>query len=170
MLTRRQERRCSAVGTVPGTQESSADGSLNSGPPEWPGGSSSANVAPDAVAGRTVASLTGLGGSSDALMGSRTGSSTFERILREFGNRTLAKYTSQVESMLREHEARLAELLRERDDGVLDAAEVARWAGRSREWVYRHKAELGGVKLGNGPRPRWGFPPAAVRAYLDGGR
>ncbi|MEK6271387.1 MAG: helix-turn-helix domain-containing protein [Actinomycetota bacterium] len=65
---------------------------------------------------------------------------------------------------------RVAELLRERDEGarMLTAAEVAELLGRSRDFVYGHAAELGGAKLGDGPRPRWAFPRECVRAYLDG--
>jgi hypothetical protein len=50
---------------------------------------------------------------------------------------------------------------------LLDAAEVARRLGRGREWVYRHAGELGAVPLGDGERPRLGFDPARVAAYLD---
>lgn len=61
---------------------------------------------------------------------------------------------------------RVAELL---GDGrpLLDAAAVARQLGRSRAWVYQHAAELGAVRLGDGERPRLGFEPAKVAAYLS---
>jgi hypothetical protein len=45
---------------------------------------------------------------------------------------------------------------------LLDAAEVARLLGCGRGWVYEHKAELGAVALGAGPRPRLRFPRARV--------
>jgi len=45
---------------------------------------------------------------------------------------------------------------------LVDATEVARMLGKRREWVYRRKVELGGVPLGSGPRPRWGFNPDLV--------
>lgn len=61
---------------------------------------------------------------------------------------------------------RVVELLRD-DAPLLDAAAVARRLGRSREWVYRHATELGAVQLGDGERPRLGFPPAAVADYVD---
>jgi hypothetical protein len=51
--------------------------------------------------------------------------------------------------------------------GLLDAAEVARRCGRSREWVYDHAGELGAIALGNGDRPRLGFAPARIDTYLD---
>jgi hypothetical protein len=50
---------------------------------------------------------------------------------------------------------------------LLDAATVARQLGRSRAWVYEHASELGAIRLGGGERPRLGFSPAAVAAYLS---
>jgi hypothetical protein len=50
---------------------------------------------------------------------------------------------------------------------LVDAAEVARHLGRSRAWVYGHSEELGAVRLGDGERPRLGFDPAKVAAYLS---
>lgn len=41
----------------------------------------------------------------------------------------------------------------------LDAQEVARRLGVSREWVYEHADELGASRIGSGPRPRLRFPP-----------
>ena len=41
----------------------------------------------------------------------------------------------------------------------LDAQEVARRLGVSREWVYEHAEELGVSRIGTGPRPRLRFPP-----------
>lgn len=49
---------------------------------------------------------------------------------------------------------------------VLSADEVAERVGRSRSWVYSHRAELGAVSLGDGPRSRVGFPSERVAAYL----
>jgi hypothetical protein len=60
--------------------------------------------------------------------------------------------------------ARVVELLRG-DAPLLDATAVALRLGRSRDWVYRHAAELGAVRLGEGDRPRLGFDPAKVAAY-----
>jgi hypothetical protein len=63
---------------------------------------------------------------------------------------------------------RLAEMLRERDEGprMLSATEVGRRLGRSAEWVRDHRDELGVVSLGDGPRPRLSFPSERVEAYL----
>lgn len=61
---------------------------------------------------------------------------------------------------------RVVELLRD-ETPLLDASEVARRLGRSREWVYDHRVELGVVPLGDGERPRLGFRPEKVAAYLD---
>lgn len=52
-------------------------------------------------------------------------------------------------------------------EGLVDASEVARLAGRTRRWVYEHAGDLGAVPLGVGPRPRLGFHPARVREYLS---
>lgn len=40
----------------------------------------------------------------------------------------------------------------------LDAAELAKQLGVSRECVYEHADELGARRIGNGPRPRLRFP------------
>jgi predicted DNA-binding transcriptional regulator AlpA len=44
----------------------------------------------------------------------------------------------------------------------LDAQEVARRLGVSREWVYEHADELGGARIGRGPRPRLRFPAPSL--------
>lgn len=46
----------------------------------------------------------------------------------------------------------------------LDAQEVARRLGVSRDWVYEHAEELGGTRVGAGIRPRLRFPPDAVES------
>jgi hypothetical protein len=51
-------------------------------------------------------------------------------------------------------------------EGLVDASEVARMAGRTRRWVYEHAGVLGAVPLGGGERPRLGFHPERVRDYL----
>lgn len=53
-------------------------------------------------------------------------------------------------------------------DGLIDAAEVARRLGCSRDHVYAHADELGAVRVGTGPRPRLRFDPAILAARLDG--
>lgn len=52
-------------------------------------------------------------------------------------------------------------------EGLVDASEVARMAGRTRRWVYEHAGALGAVRLGSGKRPRLGFYPTRVRDYLS---
>lgn len=44
----------------------------------------------------------------------------------------------------------------------LDAQQVAKQLGVSREWVYEHADELGARRIGNGPRPRLRFPVLAL--------
>lgn len=47
-------------------------------------------------------------------------------------------------------------------DGLLSAAQVATRLGVERSWVYDHAEELGVVRIGEGPRPRLRFDPAAI--------
>lgn len=47
----------------------------------------------------------------------------------------------------------------------LDAQEVAKRLGVSREWVYEHAQELGAARIGNGPRPRLRFPPRVLEDH-----
>ncbi len=49
---------------------------------------------------------------------------------------------------------------------LLTAAEVARWWGVDRSWVYNHAAELGARRLGSGRRPRLRFDPDEVAERL----
>jgi hypothetical protein len=49
---------------------------------------------------------------------------------------------------------------------LLTAAEVARRFGVDRAWVYGHSAELGAVRLGDGPRGRLRFDPERVAEAL----
>lgn len=53
-------------------------------------------------------------------------------------------------------------------DGLIDATEVARRLGCSRDHVYAHADELGAVRVGTGPRPRLRFDPAVVSERLAG--
>lgn len=58
------------------------------------------------------------------------------------------------------------------DDGVtterelVDATEIARRFGLSRDYLYEHADELGAVRLGDGPRARLRFDPTAVAERL----
>lgn len=49
---------------------------------------------------------------------------------------------------------------------LLTAAEVARWWGVERSWVYQHALRLGVIRLGDGTRPRLRFDPALVARRL----
>ena len=49
---------------------------------------------------------------------------------------------------------------------LLTAAEVSRWWGVRRAWVYAHAAELGAVRIGDGARPRLRFDPQRVQERL----
>ena|SRR5208283_5705800 len=56
----------------------------------------------------------------------------------------------------------VAERLAERSppasqSGLVDAQTIAAALGISRETVYDHADELGGVRIGDGERPRWRF-------------
>jgi hypothetical protein len=53
---------------------------------------------------------------------------------------------------------------------LVDAAELARLLGVSRQWVYEHANELGAVTLGTGARPRLRFDPAHAASVLEGRR
>jgi hypothetical protein len=50
----------------------------------------------------------------------------------------------------------------------LDAAELARRLGVTREWVYEHARELGAVRIGDGPRPRLRFAPEQIKPHTTG--
>jgi hypothetical protein len=59
------------------------------------------------------------------------------------------------------------------EDGMISAAKVAELWEVRRAWVYQHREELGGVRLGTGPRPRLRFDPKTVAERLGapgGGR
>lgn len=51
---------------------------------------------------------------------------------------------------------------------LIDATEVARRLGVSREAVYAHAEELGAIRLGDTPKARLRFDPARVPAYQAG--
>lgn len=52
---------------------------------------------------------------------------------------------------------------------LVDAHELARTLSLSRTYVYEHAAELGGVRMGDGARPRWRFDPEKARAAYESG-
>lgn len=49
------------------------------------------------------------------------------------------------------------------ENGLWTARQVADHYAVTRDFVYAHANELGGIRLGGGPRPRLRFDPAAVR-------
>jgi len=74
-----------------------------------------------------------------------------------------------LEVIVRRVAARL-QIDRPAPDGLLSAAQVATRLGMARSWVYEHAEELGVVRLGEGPRPRLRFDPAAVAERTLGRR
>lgn len=46
--------------------------------------------------------------------------------------------------------------------GLIDSAAAAKLLGTSAEYVREHALELGGEKLGSGPKGRWRFDPAKL--------
>jgi hypothetical protein len=52
---------------------------------------------------------------------------------------------------------------------LVDAAEIARRFGVSRDWAYEHSAMLGAVRLGDGPRARLRFDLTKVAEILGAG-
>ena len=48
----------------------------------------------------------------------------------------------------------------------VDASTIVRRFGATRAWVYQHKAELGAVPLGSGPKPRLRFDMTPVRQVI----
>lgn len=65
---------------------------------------------------------------------------------------------------------RVAELLvGEHGSGIwIDATEVARRFGFSRDYVYRHADELGAVRIGDGPNARLRFDVSVLTEKLRG--
>lgn len=65
--------------------------------------------------------------------------------------------------------ARVVDLLRSSSANVelVDAAEIARRFGVSRDFVYEHANDFGVVRLGESPKARLRFNPAKVRELLD---
>jgi hypothetical protein len=53
--------------------------------------------------------------------------------------------------------------------GLVDAATLAAEFGVTRSWIYEHRDELGGVRLGTGAKPRLRFDVQRAREALIGG-
>ncbi len=57
------------------------------------------------------------------------------------------------------------ESVREQGERLMTADDVAAQIGLSADWVRAHADELGGRRIGTGPRGRWRFPASAVDAW-----
>jgi hypothetical protein len=74
--------------------------------------------------------------------------------------------TSEIRQLARLIAAELA-ALRDGSIRLLTAAEIADRYGLTRAWVYRHARELGGQRMGTGPKAPIRFDPVEVRSCLD---
>ncbi len=73
-------------------------------------------------------------------------------------------------SMVEQVAHRVAELVaaqRHEPFRLVDTETVARMLAVSEEWVRNHAVELGGMRVGDGPRSPLRFDAARVRAALD---
>jgi hypothetical protein len=77
-----------------------------------------------------------------------------ERLLDSLADRLADRLAARLELASKPREA------------LISADEVARMLGCKRGWVYDHAGDLGGVRLGDGARPRLAFYPARVNEYL----
>jgi transposase-like protein len=77
--------------------------------------------------------------------------------------------TKTIEALADRVAEQVVERLREDGAAVsmVSVAEVARRFGISRDYIYDHAAELGAVRLGDGPRARLRLDPAKVAARLS---
>src|SRR5438046_258779 len=84
----------------------------------------------------------------------------------ELGSEAVDAIARRLEELLA---PRIAQLVEPRAAGapeLIDAREVSRRFGVSRDWVYAHSEELGAVRLGAGSKPRLRFDPARVLQAL----
>ena len=63
--------------------------------------------------------------------------------------------------------AKELEALSRFEPALLSAADIAREYGLTRGWVYKHARELGGQRMGSGPKARLRFRAAEVRQRLS---
>jgi hypothetical protein len=78
-----------------------------------------------------------------------------------------------LEASVEEIAQRVAELLADQSRGpfrLLPTQAVARMLAVSEEWVRAHAAELGAIRVGDGPKGALRFDAARVNAALDGRR
>jgi hypothetical protein len=90
--------------------------------------------------------------------------SDVDKLADELADRLRGQLAGEVANQVA---ARLEGLSPGRREPLIDAQEVARRTGRTREWVYDHQGELGAIRLGSGPKPRLGFDPARVLAHME---
>lgn len=82
-------------------------------------------------------------------------------VIEEIANRVSDAIVTRVVEALRDE----AESARARHPTHwLDAQEVARRLGVSREWVYEHAEELGASRIGKGPRTEAAVPAERCRS------
>jgi hypothetical protein len=71
---------------------------------------------------------------------------------------------------------RVAQLLRYEPGGsdepaalphLVDAGQLARLLGVSRQWIYEHANELGAITIGDGSKPRLRFDPAVASLVVE---
>jgi hypothetical protein len=79
--------------------------------------------------------------------------------------RALSSPESEIRQLARLIAAEIA-ALGDHSTRLLTPAEVAEHYGLSRAWVYKHAQELGGIRMGIGPRARLRFDPVDVGTAL----
>jgi hypothetical protein len=78
--------------------------------------------------------------------------------LRGLGGSVMSPVTLSPQQ-LEELAGLIADQLAARQAGeLIDASELAKRLGRSRDFVYENATALGALRLGDGPRPRLMFP------------
>lgn len=85
----------------------------------------------------------------------------------------IAGSQAAAEAATEEIARRVAELVADRIREplrLLDTRTVARMLAVSEEWVREHAAELGAIRVGDGPKGALRFDAARVNAALDGRR
>lgn len=87
--------------------------------------------------------------------------------LAELADRLAPLIAERVAEQLAERLAEFAEpSAPEPEPELIDAAEVARRFGVSRDYTYEHAERLGALRLGDGPRARLRFDPRRVAEAL----
>src|SRR3954464_13700641 len=82
----------------------------------------------------------------------------------------IARSQAAAEAATEEIARRVAELVADRirePVRLVDTRTVARMLAVSEEWVREHAAELGAIRVGDGPKGARRFAPARVRAAFE---